>query len=195
MKRIKNTLGLFLILFVFAAAFDGCKKGPEDPGLTFKSRTARMVGEWLITNITQNDVDLLDFDTHLSFPAAQPCDSLTIDADVTLLIVYEMEKNGDFTVIEDTSIKVTTKLWGIDVSCVTVVNNLSGHVERPGTWRFAGGVGDSKNKEQVVLIDLYGESEIFDIIRLSAKEMKLQKEFIDFTNATQETLLIELEKQ
>ncbi|MEI6123342.1 MAG: hypothetical protein WCQ95_06905 [Bacteroidota bacterium] len=50
---------LLLVLLVAAIAiptFQSCKKGPNDPAISLKSRKARLVGEWTLSSgtITQN---------------------------------------------------------------------------------------------------------------------------------------------
>jgi hypothetical protein len=53
MKRVL----LFLLIAVFAIpTFQSCKKGENDPAISFKSRKARLVGEWELTEgtITRN---------------------------------------------------------------------------------------------------------------------------------------------
>lgn len=43
---------IFAILFIFAAAvmsLESCKKGDNDPSISFKSRTARLKGKWVLS--------------------------------------------------------------------------------------------------------------------------------------------------
>ena len=47
----KKSLSLAIaILVVLPIVFSGCKKGPEDPFLSFRSRKARVCGTWTVTN-------------------------------------------------------------------------------------------------------------------------------------------------
>ncbi len=47
---MKNSkfLGLVAMLFAVALSFTSCKKGENDPAVSFKSRTARLKGDWIL---------------------------------------------------------------------------------------------------------------------------------------------------
>ena len=49
----KKLLGyaVAIILLALPIVFSGCKKGPEDPFLSFRSRKARVCGTWTVTNL------------------------------------------------------------------------------------------------------------------------------------------------
>ena len=52
----KKSLSLAIaILVILPIVFSGCKKGPEDPFLSFRSRKARVCGTWTVTNF-ESDV-------------------------------------------------------------------------------------------------------------------------------------------
>ena len=45
MKTLKRISFLAIAALFFAPTFQSCKKGEEDPGLSLRSRTARLAGE------------------------------------------------------------------------------------------------------------------------------------------------------
>lgn len=51
---MKNkTLILTIVVAMIAVVFSGCKKGEDDPFLSFRSRNARIIGEWIINTMSQ----------------------------------------------------------------------------------------------------------------------------------------------
>jgi len=46
MKTMKNVLSAVLIAALIMPVMQGCKKGPEDPGISLKSRDKKIVGIW-----------------------------------------------------------------------------------------------------------------------------------------------------
>lgn len=48
-KAMKNLKKALLILIVVGMALPACKKGENDPGISLKSRKARLTGEWKLT--------------------------------------------------------------------------------------------------------------------------------------------------
>ena len=46
----KSHLGIALVLTGLAFSFQSCKKGENDPALSFKSRTARLKGDWSLSS-------------------------------------------------------------------------------------------------------------------------------------------------
>ena len=47
----KNLLKFAVILFVSIIVFSGCKKGEDDPFISFRSRTARLAGNWKLSSM------------------------------------------------------------------------------------------------------------------------------------------------
>ncbi|PCH66351.1 MAG: hypothetical protein COC01_08245 [Bacteroidetes bacterium] len=54
MKRFS----ILLLAVIFCLPFSGCKKGEEDPGISFKSRDGRVKGIWKLTKITETSTDV-----------------------------------------------------------------------------------------------------------------------------------------
>jgi hypothetical protein len=51
-RIMKNYRIIIISVFAFIMAFSSCKKGEDDPFLSFRSRDSRITGEWLISNIS-----------------------------------------------------------------------------------------------------------------------------------------------
>ena len=47
----KTIFKMTMVLFISVIAFSGCKKGEDDPGISFRSRTARFAGDWKLTTM------------------------------------------------------------------------------------------------------------------------------------------------
>lgn len=49
-----KTLAILAFCAIFALPFQSCKKGEDDPFLSFRSRKARVVGEWTVKEVKEN---------------------------------------------------------------------------------------------------------------------------------------------
>ena len=47
----KTIFKMTMVLFISVIAFSGCKKGEDDPGISFRSRTARLAGNWKLSSM------------------------------------------------------------------------------------------------------------------------------------------------
>lgn len=104
---MKRVLALLLVALIAIPAFQSCKKGENDPAISLKSRKARLVGEWELTEGTLTRVmggttvvytytgTTVSVSTGGSFNYTQ---SLTVEKDGT----YKLTTidNGDQTVDE-----------------------------------------------------------------------------------------------
>ena len=153
LKIMKNkflVLGLAVLLITSSLSFVGCKKGENDPGLSLKSRTARITGEWELSkgdweelttstysNTTSINKDSYSFDNGAlsvtEFDGTNT-DSYTIDMEYTLTI----EKDGTYELVD----KQTRNING---TILTTTNKYEGN------WAFVYGNDnlEIKNKERV----------------------------------------------
>jgi hypothetical protein len=167
-------------LIVSAFTFEGCKKGEGDPFLSLRSRKARVAGEWKVVkgegthritsnNVTYNTTSTYDgtMETNVMTPGnVTTTDKYTVE--------YTFEKDGTFTMI------------------YTDNNGNSSDVStQKGNWNFTGGVGETKNKSQLMLTytsvsDSNGSmtysgtdapTYIYNIYQLKSKEMILESSF------------------
>jgi hypothetical protein len=51
---MKKVLGIALIAAFAVPSFQACKKGEDDPGLSLRSRKARLAGEWTLASMERN---------------------------------------------------------------------------------------------------------------------------------------------
>lgn len=153
--------------------FEGCKKGEEDPFLSLRSRKARLEGEWKLNSGTST--------------YSQPSSN-----------------TNTTTTFTNTTQTTTGTVWGLPVNntspyTFTIKMNKDGTYEstinddgditlEKGRWTFAGGTGDYKKKEQVVMsptsvtdengnTTTYANSDYssaYDLVMLKNKEMKIK---------------------
>lgn len=172
--KFRNVLLLAMIpLMSGLMIMTSCKKGPEDPGLSFKSRMGRITGTWELNEYTKNGEDLLVTVDTMQNTTTPSCGTKLVTVTTEVRTEWTFEKNGDyssesgFTMTERTT--YSDPQTGICENETEVDNNIE---ETDGRWNFAGGAGDTKNKEYIVLTDLDGEPIAYiQLIRLSNKEL------------------------
>lgn len=121
-------------LAISALAFDGCKKGANDPFLSIHTRKARVAGDWTAKSGsgsygTTGNMTTWTFDGTTY--------SQTVNSNTTtngLSYTANFEKDGTFKIVI-----TSTTTGSSDVETMT------------GTWNFTAGVGDAKNKDHIVL--------------------------------------------
>lgn len=187
---------------VVPTVFTGCKKGENDPFISLRSRKARMAGEWTVSKgegKSTSTASSYTSTTTWTYDGAQESSTTTTtsgsisttDTDVDKFTrEYTFEKDGAFKMVETDN----------DDSPATVTTYT-------GTWNFTGGVGETKNKSQVLIAvtsitsgsstTTYEGSEaltmLYDIDQLKNKEIILKSKgtgpgFDPFTgNQTTET--------
>jgi len=172
MKQLYLFCGAFILLLI-----SDCKKGPEDPFLSFHSRLHRVCGDWEITKFTVNSADSLRrlVDSTMNSGAYGP----QLEKHINFYnFTWSFDKNGGFN----------EKLVLIKEDWIDVINDGPYDTFEKDTfisttnynWSFAGGIGDYKNKEQLYIYNpATALSQIFNIIELREKEMKLETEFLD----------------
>lgn len=134
MKKIFLAL---LLLVVLATFLDSCKKNPNDPLISFRTRKARVVGEWKAETGSLtfgDDINQTKYSVNGSTYTAY--DDWGGSATGSAVVTYTFEKDGKF-------------------SCHI---NFGGFiVSREGQWNFTGGVGENK-KNDVIVIHLTSEA-------------------------------------
>jgi hypothetical protein len=129
---MKKFAFLFLgaALLLSSTTFTGCKKGEDDPFLSFRSRASRVAGDWKLssgilkstsgsvtTQRTYNDSTYTEGTTKTTFKQT-----------------FSFTKDGTFT-----SKTINDK------------GALESTTDVTGSWNWVGGTGDTKNKEQIIL--------------------------------------------
>jgi len=148
--------------------FSGCKKGPEDPFLTFKSRKARVCGTWTVTNLKseivrkQNNVSTQTVTTVEGDSWKQVITILGTDSVRPLSgkITKEPNQNeGSYFFYFDANGKATMTykyeyeedLSGEDDD-VSTIRQIKVTEEMTGTWNFLAGIDEYKNKERLAFV-------------------------------------------
>jgi hypothetical protein len=200
MKKFTNVFLFAFAIISMAVFFDACKKGPEDPFLSFRSRKARMIGEWTASKYFVNGVDQLidvDYDsTAMTLPCAPaPTPAITYYTITTITrnnsYRYNFQRNGDFSYtfnyFDNYNVNRQIDTGKAAFNCKDDnYDSEDSNFVNTGTWEFGGGVGAARNKEQLVLIDPYNNfSTTWDIVMLKNKMIKLKRIFINSGNADQ----------
>ncbi len=186
----KRFVLILMPLIVFSGIFWSCKKGPEDPGISLRSRKARICGDWHIKSgnigITLNDESkktTLSDDYEITASGCTIYETPTSQQLTVYLMAYALQvkilPDGTFNLEEQA---------GVD------------HLSASGKWNFTSGIGEAKNKDGVYFkIDHVGmgstDKHLFNRFRtefefyineLRNKEMKLKisvKTFLDVSGS------------
>lgn len=131
MKRIFIG-GIALLLLL---PFLSCKKGEDDPGISFRSRKTRLAGSWILKSGSAAYTLNLSYNKTYIFDGSRLRLNQTSTSNVAIVYTgaYTMSldvlKNGTFVMNEQ---------FG------------SNKLKASGTWNFNKGIGDDKKKEDVV---------------------------------------------
>lgn len=139
---------LFLSVLVFLLIFSECKKGPDDPLISLRSRKARVVGDWKLSsgkqvssssNVSSGGVNIHTSNETTTYDGS----TYTTESDMTSgsTSIHDTE-TGPFT------LKVSFKKDG----SFEMEQMEDGEISSfKGTWNFLGKIGDTKNKEQIAI--------------------------------------------
>jgi hypothetical protein len=123
---------------IVPTVFTGCKKGENDPFLSLHSRKGRVAGEWKVTAGSGTSTDNSGT-TSWTYDGATKTETQGSSSSTTNVTMdYTFEKDGTFT-----STEVETGTFGSQTYTITTTTE--------GMWNFTGGVGEVKNKEQMVM--------------------------------------------
>jgi hypothetical protein len=170
---MKNKLILIIVLVSIIGGNAGCKKGDEDPFISFLSRKARICGEWKVTEgrITYGspDVDEIDYYSEDG--------KIIVQADHASVTGkyywnFEIKKNGTYKIYKS-----------VDIPYNTVYSTTE-----EGYWYFLtrNKGNDKKTKECIAFQPLTIKEDlityeyqtcnpiVYDIIKLSNKQIKLE---------------------
>jgi len=165
--------------FTVLSIWNSCKKGPEDPFFSIHSRLQRVCGDW---KIVEYKVDFVDSLRRVidSSSVNGPC-GLETDKEINVYdYTWTFDKHGGFTeklvLFDEISIDIVNNTQ----TCPDAFSHDSTITVTVAAWNFIAGVGDFKNKEQFYLYDPDTKlAQIFEIVELREKEMKLRTEFVD----------------
>ncbi|MCC7301187.1 MAG: DUF5004 domain-containing protein [Bacteroidia bacterium] len=126
---MKKNFFLVMLAIASAVTFNSCtKKGENDPFLSLRSRKARVVGEWKMTDYKATDTDASGTTTVTSNGSTYTVTSPFGNMSGTISWEYAFDKDGTYT-----------------YSSVEDGNSESGK----GMWNFTSGIGELKRKSQL----------------------------------------------
>ena len=131
MKRI---VVLSLYLMVTFVLFNGCRRGEDDPFISFRSRKARVTGKWKMTSIKRTST----------------YNSTTVIFTANGSTYTELDNIRTFSRTGIYSYEITFKKDG---SYTGQINKDGAITNIEGKWNFTGGVGDMKDKSQITLYE------------------------------------------
>jgi hypothetical protein len=121
---MKKSVKILLTVCTMASMLS-CRKGEDDPLLSLRSRKARVAGEW---KMTSGEKTYLDNNSDKVVYNGTTATSGNFSYDYTLKMTFK--KDGSFSMEE------------LDGKSLTSAS---------GTWDFTSGIGELKNKEQIVM--------------------------------------------
>lgn len=138
-KLFKSVIALLAVGSLFISS---CKKGENDPFISFKSRKARVVGEWTVTagsGTDVNDTGSSSTTTTWTYDGAVETQTTgTVSSTTNVTRTYHFEKDGNFHMVETETGTIATVAYTDETTS-------------EGTWNFTGRVGEEKNKEAILL--------------------------------------------
>lgn len=174
MKKIEGVLNILICGMLLLLS--NCKKGEEDPRISFTSRKARVTGDWHLKTGTSS---LTEINAKNSY-------STLLQLDGSGYTRTETPAGGPPTVyLGKYSMSISFKKDG-NFSLTEIING--DNLMASGTWNFTSNVGKYKNKECIVmaissvtgagtdghLINKYSTEFVYQIVALREKEMKIE---------------------
>ncbi len=164
MKLTKLT-GMAAILLSCVLILNSCKKGANDPAISFKSRTSRVAGTWTVakqsgTQLYHDNTGVNDDETMTQswngvgtnmYVQTDKYGTTSFEdkGDVTANTIT-FGKDGSYTMTRKYTIKEVRTDYPTTGSTTTTDYVIE--ETETGTWNFTGGVGsDLKSKEQIVI--------------------------------------------
>jgi hypothetical protein len=166
MKQFKPTLG-FILLTVGIFTFTGCSKYDEGPGISIRSKKSRVVGDWKVTELTEDGVSFFNY-VESDYLDCMSGDIVNYNITSTIND-YSMSFNKDGGVQTTLDVNVSMLDYNSSyINCTPIYITNSGSDSYSGKWEF------SSDKEELKITDSDGTTENWKIIELKEKEMKLE---------------------
>jgi hypothetical protein len=153
------TRNSLLLLLTISFAFSACRKGEEDPLISFHSRKTRIAGDWNVTTYKKEQTTLYLYpngtSSKLSFTQSYgPINYQETSIDTTNTprtnsgkmsrSEFRFTKSGNWNSLLEYYVYVNQAIGGYYISKI--------RVEEDGTWEFKAKSGDLKNKEGMEVI-------------------------------------------
>src|ERR1044072_738297 len=137
---------LILAALAVLVVFSECKKGPDDPFISLRSRKARVVGDWKMTK--GSDVST----SNSTGGSSSYQSSSTTSYDGSTYTSVSDNTSGGVPTHTTQSGSYTLKLSFKKDGTFEYEETRDGDASSfKGTWNFTGNVGDHKKKEQIAL--------------------------------------------
>jgi hypothetical protein len=141
--QLRNSFIAAMLFAVVAPFYSGCKKGEGDPFLSLRSRKSRMAGEWSLSSGKTTDKS-----TSGNTSVTTTTDYTATTANETTVTVAPPLPNSTTTDSYGYTEKWTLEKDGTFSGTVTDDGTTTNYT---GVWNFTSGVGDQKNKSQMVM--------------------------------------------
>jgi hypothetical protein len=166
MKKKSNLLSSALILGAIIF-FSGCGKYEDGPSLTLRTKTARVAGDWELTALWYNNENILS-SSYSDYYYCIDGFQVPYSTNTNMEINWTFERDGKW----DYEITTTgqTLNWNLTYeTCNAFYDNANDTEVDKGTWEF-----DSDKESIIISFDNGSYKEIWDIIELREKQMKLE---------------------
>lgn len=187
MKNLSSPLTkIFALLIISLFILPSCKKGPDDPAISIRSRKSRLVGDWRLKSgnagLTLLDPKNPPFAQSFVFDGSKATATETQASGPPTIYIFaylahiNIKKDGTFTLSET-------------YGSYTLLAS--------GKWNFTSGIGENKNKEEVLFIiedvsndettgHLFNKQSTeftYKILKLKNKELRLEAGTKEYINA------------
>ncbi len=166
MKKSTLTLASWVIA-TLVFTFTSCSKYEEGPGLSLRSKTSRVAGDWKVTSFTEDGINIFQMTENNVFDCMS---GSTFDYTITTTIndynvTFDKDGGCNFASnINFTSLDFNTSY----INCSPSYTNNTQSYTDTGKWEFA------SDKEDIKITYSDGSVENWKIIELREKEMKLE---------------------
>lgn len=163
---MKKSIIVLSSMILFGVAFEGCKKGQNDPGISLHSRDARLTAKWKLTKIESTDVN--GTSATISTTTIITYDGTTFSKGVTTppLATVTSTGTGTYEMTIDKRGKISFN------ETYTPSGGTADITSGEGNWEW---LSDSKNRDNILLD---GSGNLFNgglyaVDRLASKELVL----------------------
>lgn len=173
-------LKFLTLILVVSSLFTSCRKGPEDPLLSFTTRKNRISKDWKAYAYRVDGIDLITESKNEKFETAS-CGQQTLITNLERSIIMRFSKSGSYSESKTVTGVISSTITNTTEMCsvYNFTNNVNETEGKSGVWSFSGGTNGTSNREQVFI---YQEEtkigELWDIVKLATDELKLKRNYI-----------------
>lgn len=142
MKKYFLFAAMAITALTTSVSLNSCRKGEEDPAISLRSRKARLVGDWKLTEGKTDQTQNGSLST-TTYDGTNEITTSNGQSDTTGF-TNNMTFNSDGTYQSVTVTTTSFSFWGITSTTTTTTTE-------DGTWDFNSGIGDEKAKTKVLI--------------------------------------------